>query len=105
MGTAWTTAHDGHTTYWLSVDYDPAVGRARYARTTPGVDTGTVEVRVSPREGGGSKVEVTYRVTGLSEEGNAHVAETYSEAHYPLMMEEWRRLVMARTPPPAAPAS
>jgi hypothetical protein len=51
-------------THWVVIDRAP--DRVRYARVTPGVRAGTVEVRLSP-EGEGTSVEVTYDITSLVE--------------------------------------
>lgn len=64
---------DGHgRSVWQVVDRTwPA--HLRYARTTPGISAGTVTVDVAP-EGAGSRVDVTYRMTALSADGEAHLA-------------------------------
>jgi hypothetical protein len=50
-------------THWVVVDR--AADRVRYARVTPGVRAGTVEVRVAPHEGG-ALAEVTYEMTAIA---------------------------------------
>ena len=50
-------------THWVVVDRTP--DRVRYARVTPGVRAGTVEVRVRP-EGNAAVAEVTYEMTALA---------------------------------------
>ena len=92
-GTVFITSHHGHTTYWLVTDYDTEAGHARYVRTTPGVDTGTVDVMVTSNNTGGSKVTVTYQVTGLSDRGNANVESFLDKGKYARMMKDWKRLV------------
>ncbi len=50
-------------THWVVVDRTP--DRVRYARVTPGVRAGTVEVRVRP-DGDGAVADVTYEMTPLA---------------------------------------
>jgi hypothetical protein len=58
-------------THWVVIDRTP--DRVRYARVTPGVRAGTVEVRVEP-DGEGTSVEVTYDITPLVE-GDDHAPD------------------------------
>jgi hypothetical protein len=50
-------------THWVVVDR--AADRIRYARVTPGVRAGTVEVRLAPHQGG-AIAEVTYEMTAIA---------------------------------------
>jgi hypothetical protein len=50
---------------WVVVDREP--GRVRYARVTPGVRAGTVEVRLRP-DGDETLADVTYVTTALNDE-------------------------------------
>ena len=92
-GTAFVTAHHGHTTYWLVMDYDTRAHRALYVRVTPERDMGTVEVSILPNRAGGSTVRVAYRLTGLSSAGNQSLEESFNERSYARMMEEWRAMI------------
>jgi hypothetical protein len=49
-------------THWVVVDRE--ADRVRYARVTPGVRAGPVEVRVAA-DGDGTRVDVTYDITAL----------------------------------------
>jgi hypothetical protein len=91
-GAVWLTGHNGEQTIWVVIDYDPDAFHARYARVTPGSRAGTVEVRLRPDDDGGSTVEVTYVLTGLSEHGD-EVLAGFDEASYADMMHEWERLI------------
>lgn len=61
-GVVFTTRHGAAETIWVVLERDGA--RVRYARVTPAVWAGTVEVRV--RDG---QAEVTYELTALSDDG------------------------------------
>jgi hypothetical protein len=50
---------------WIVVDREP--DRVRYARVTPGVRAGTIEVRLRP-DGEGTLADVVYETTALSDE-------------------------------------
>ena len=93
-GSAWLTGDGEDHTIWLVVDYDPEKLHARYARITPGSRAGTVEVTARSDGSGATRVEVTYDLTALSEQGNEMLAE-FDEANYAKMMVEWERLIQA----------
>ena len=92
-GTVWVTTSHGRTTYWLVVAYDTKTRHAQYVRVTPGTSTGTVDVSVTSNGDGGSIVNVTYQLTGLSDDGNEAVAELLNEPAYAEMMEEWQSMI------------
>jgi hypothetical protein len=50
---------------WIVVDREPR--RVRYARVTPGVRAGTVEVRIRP-DGAHALADVTYETTALGDD-------------------------------------
>lgn len=89
-GTVFVTHHDHSTTIWVVVDYDREALRARYARTTPGIKAGTVEVNLRSDGEGGSEVRVTYELTALSEAGNKDLAH-FDASAYSAMMKEWEQ--------------
>ncbi|MEM9302922.1 MAG: SRPBCC family protein [Pseudomonadota bacterium] len=93
-GTAFITEHGEHTTYWLVIDYDVGAGHAAYARVTPGLHTGTVDVSIAENGSGGSRVTVTYQMTGLSDHGNGEVERSYNEVAYAEMMTHWQSLIV-----------
>jgi hypothetical protein len=58
---------------WIVVDRE--ADRVRYARVTPGVRAGTIEVRVRP-DGDGSLADVVYDTTALGDEPfDPHIAD------------------------------
>ena len=77
------TTHAG-ATVWVEL------GELRYVRVTPGVDAGTVAVRLAP-EGGGTRAEVTYDLTALSDD--ARIARFAAGFH--AMLAGWERAIAA----------
>ena len=77
------TTHDGDTV-WV------ALGDLRYARVTPGVQAGTVSVRLAA-EGGGTRADVTYDLTALSE----HADLAAFAAGFDAMLATWERDIAA----------
>ena len=89
-GTVWVTEGHGHTTYWYVATYNTVERHAQYVRVTPGANTGTVDVHVVSDGNGGSTVNVTYTLTGLSDVGNESIESMLDESAYSEMMEHWR---------------
>jgi hypothetical protein len=79
------TTHGG-ATVWV------ALGDLRYARVTPGVQAGTVAVRLEP-EGDGTRAHVTYDLTALSD---AAGLEAFA-AGFGALMRDWERHLAAAT--------
>ena len=92
-GSVFVTTAQGRKTFWMVMDFDRQERRALYVRTTPEIDTGTVEVRVASDGGEGAIVEVSYRLTALSGEGNEKLRNAFGEPEYAKMMQDWRRLI------------
>ncbi len=67
-----TSAHGQHTV-WVVTEREPG-RRIGYARVTPGHQAGTVTVRLTAA-GDGSEVEVTYRLTALSDAAGSQLAD------------------------------
>jgi hypothetical protein len=86
-GTAFTT-HDG-AAFWVIADR--TADSMRYARITPGVHAGTVEVRCEPA-GSATRAHVSYDLTTLA--GDDDAVDRFA-AHYPSMLAEWERLIAA----------
>jgi hypothetical protein len=83
--TVFTTEHHTHT-IWVVTD-ETATTR-RYARVTPGVQAGTVEVRCEP-DGEHTRAHVTYDLTALGPDADLDAFA----AHYDAMLAEWERLI------------
>lgn len=74
-----------HGTIFIVNDYDPERGHIAYSRVAPGMSAGTIEIFITP-EGEGASVQITYRMTGLSEEGNESVRQMTADAYAAEMM-------------------
>ncbi|HEX6499808.1 MAG TPA: SRPBCC family protein [Micromonosporaceae bacterium] len=92
-----TGGHHATTTTWLVVDSEP--GRhIRYARVTPQVSAGTVDVRLD-RTAAGTTVTVTYHLTPLGEEATAHL-DAFA-AGYQDFLASWQTSIEAALAKPA----
>jgi hypothetical protein len=117
-GTVFETAAHGQHTTWLVTEREPGK-RIAYARVTPGDHAGTVTVDLAAA-GDGSEVEVTYRLTALSDQaaprlgqfadGYASYLESW-EACIAALLDRgpghrgWPVTLSARCPPPAPPTA
>jgi hypothetical protein len=90
-GTVFQTNHNNEETHWMVLRYSPAEGVAEYARITPGSRIGVVTVHATERNGG-TDVEVTYKLTSLSEAGT-RALQAMTEASYAAMLQDWERLI------------
>lgn len=92
-GTVFMTTNHGPNTCWLVCDFNRDPGHARYARVTPESDAGTVDVRVSPNDSGGSTIGVSYRLTGLTPAGSEKLLTSYSAPNYAAMLQKWQSMI------------
>lgn len=92
-GTVWVTEGHGRTVYWYVAAYSTVDRHAKYVRVTPAANAGTVDVQVMSNESDGSTINVTYKLTGLSEAGNKNVEEMLSEPEYAEMMVHWQSAI------------
>jgi hypothetical protein len=69
-----------------------ATGSKRAPSLSPPI-TGTVDVSLAPNGSGGSTVTVGHQLTALSPAGNDKLQESFTEARYAEMMEEWRSMI------------
>jgi hypothetical protein len=70
-----TPPHRGHEATWVINLYDPVTYRIEYLLFQPDFQVRRISiacVSLTPKR---TAVSVTYRVTGVSEEGNRHVAD------------------------------
>jgi hypothetical protein len=93
-GAVFTTAADGEETLWLVLGVDFAAGIAEYVRITPGNRLGTVHVRCHA-ESDGTRVEVDYRLTSISEAGAAKLAAVTPEA-FARTIAGWKETIESR---------
>ena len=101
-GTLFEVMHGHSGSVWQVVDREDST-YLRYARTTPGVGAGTVTVELRP-EGCGSRVDVTYKMTALSTDGEAQLTAQAADPHQ--SPSTWQEHIegFLRTPRPDAPA-
>jgi hypothetical protein len=92
-GAVFTTAADGEETLWLTLGVDFVTGVADYVRITPGNRLGTVHVRCLP-EADGTRIEVDYRLTAISEAGAEKLAAVTPEA-FARTIAEWKTKIEA----------
>jgi hypothetical protein len=87
-----TRAEAEPETVWLVMRHDPAAHDVAYARITPGIRAGVVEVRCEAAPGGGTWAHVVYTLTALSPRGN-EVLGAFTEDRYAAMLADWEAAV------------
>lgn len=92
-GMIFVTGEGAELTYWTMVDFDMVRRRVRYSRVTPGSRSTIVEVVCIPGDDRECHVEVSYALTGLSEDGGALIDGFVGEA-YIAMIESWRVMIL-----------
>ena len=85
-----TAGDDGRVTYWVVVDWEPERHRVRYARITPVLRAGTVEVECRAAGASATVARVTYDLVSLSREGDEDLA-TWTESWYRDFLAGWER--------------
>jgi hypothetical protein len=96
-GTVFETSAHGENTIWLVIDRQPG-RRITYARVTPGDRAGTVTVELTPL-GDRSDVEVTYRLTPLTEAAEQSLDAFATD--YPAYLRSWQDAITTWSLPPA----
>ncbi|MBX3657845.1 MAG: SRPBCC family protein [Ramlibacter sp.] len=92
-GLVFTTTGGGHTTLWQVADFDAASRTARYARVTPALHAGFVEINCQPQPGGQAcDVTVTYDMTALTPEGE-QALQGYEGETFTRMIDGWAEAV------------
>ena len=92
-GLTFRTTHNGETTLWLVSRYEAGSGRLEYVRVVPGSRLGTVSVLLSPGDGGGTEVSVSYRLTSLSPAGD-EALRRFADG-FDAMLASWERSIAA----------
>ncbi|HZN90185.1 MAG TPA: hypothetical protein VFB44_14495 [Thermoleophilaceae bacterium] len=90
-GTVWVTEAHGRTTYWVVATRD-ARGVA-YARVTPELFAGIVEVRQRRADARSTQLEITYDLTALTDAGAAEL-DSFA-AGYHEEIRGWRAAIEA----------
>lgn len=93
-GMVFVTGAGRDLTFWTMVDFDIVRHRVRYTRVTPGSRSTIVEVVCVPGGERHCHVEVSYALTGLSDQGNAEI-EAFIGDTYVAMIEGWRDKILA----------
>jgi hypothetical protein len=89
QGMVFRTEHSGPKT-WIMTLYDPAQHRVAYVNVSPDM---VIQISVSCRsEGNGTRAEVSYLHTALTENGNKSV-DDYSQEQHDEQMEHWRTAI------------
>lgn len=96
-GMVFTTGSGDDFTVWNLVDFDTQAHYARYARVTPALRAGFVEVRCTAVDAHHTDVQVTYTLTALTDQGDASLAAFQGDA-YVAMIEDWKTAIDARLP-------
>lgn len=96
-GMVFTTGAGAELTIWCLTEFDADASLVRYARVTPASRAGTVEVRCRPAPGGGSDVQVTYRLAALSEAGVEDLRAYEAEA-FARMIDGWKQRIESMLP-------
>jgi len=73
---------------WITTDYDPAEFRIAYVWFSPGDVIAELRIQLSPAGKEATHSHITFRYTGLSEEGNREV-ESYDRAWFESRMKGW----------------
>jgi hypothetical protein len=89
--TVFTTDHHDEHSIWIVLRFSAEDGVAEYVRLTPGSRVGVVTVTGTERDGG-TDVEVTYRMTSLSADGERALAAMSADG-YAAMLREWETLI------------
>jgi hypothetical protein len=83
-----TKDHDQSDIIWSMVAYDQDGFAVSYLRVAPTSHVARIDVRCAEAEGETADATVSYCFTGLTEAGNAYVAQ-YTEAHYRAWLQVW----------------
>jgi hypothetical protein len=88
-----TCSSEGRTTTWICCRFDLHTKRASYARLTEGSNIGLVDVECISIAPAITRVEVTYSLTSIGEDGDAFVREFLDETSYKASIDEWKSLL------------
>ncbi|MGE5839729.1 MAG: hypothetical protein ACM34H_07320 [Deltaproteobacteria bacterium] len=89
-----TRSHDhaAKEAIWIVKKYEPEVYRVQYYKIEPGEKVGIIEVGCHPSAHASTKVRVSYRYIGLSENGNRFV-EGFTREDWAAFIGEWKSLI------------
>lgn len=93
IGSVFLTMHaDEPATIWVMTQYAPEIGQISYARTTPQIVAGMVTVQCAAEAPSTTYVRVAYRMTALSEAGNAFLS-FFAQSHGPRWISSWESAI------------
>jgi hypothetical protein len=89
-------SHGGvkHQTIWLITRYDRAAALVEYRAVYPGTRVTRITVQCHASDESNTSVEVTYRYTGLSPEGDQYIA-AMTEGKFSEFIGEWNSAISA----------
>jgi hypothetical protein len=96
-GMVFSTGDGDNCTLWTLVDFDREQHHVRYARVTPALRSGLVEVRCRATGADSTDVQVGYTLTGLNPAGDASL-DPFEPPHYAAMIDGWREAIEAHLP-------
>ncbi len=96
-GMVFTTGSGEDFTIWTMVDFDTQACYSRYARVTPALRAGFVEVRCTAVNDQTTLVDVSYTLTALTEAGERSL-QAFEGAEFTAMIEDWRKAVQKHLP-------
>jgi hypothetical protein len=90
-GMIFSTGSGDELTFWSLVDFDRGPERhfARYARVTPALRSGFVEIHCHQQSPMSTLVRVSYEMTALSAAGEISL-QAYEPEAFAAMIEQWR---------------
>jgi hypothetical protein len=94
-GMVFRTRHGGEETLWTVMRHEPASGLVEYARVTPGSRMGRVLVQCARLDAARTRVTAVYALTGLSDAGNAALAEF--DRAYDAFIDSWESAIRSAT--------
>ena len=89
-------SHGGvrHETIWMITRYDRAAALVEYRAVYPGVRVARITVQCGALSESETTVDVTYRYTGLSAEGDGYIA-AMTEEKFGEFIEKWNSAICA----------
>jgi hypothetical protein len=91
VGTLFVIRHPGEPeTVWLLDTFDPGAGHVHYLHLTPGSDVTEIDIQLHPGPEKGTRAEVRYTWTALTEAGNAKVRR-HTPEEFLHSMQSWER--------------
>jgi hypothetical protein len=91
VGTLFVIRHPGEPeTVWLLDTFDPGAGHVHYLHLTPGSDVTEIDIQLRPGPEKGTRAEVRYTWTALTEAGNAKLRR-HTPEEFLHSMQSWER--------------